>query len=65
MPKQEMTPSDIMKFIVLGISSGAFMISVVAKILTPARSDIRDATTAFIIIAGLIFGANLINLIKK
>ena len=54
--------TDRMKFFVLIISSGMFSVSVLTKLLSPARSDIRDVTTVFIIVCGFVFGSNIANL---
>lgn len=55
----------IMKYVVLGISGLAFIISVIAKLLNPDRADITQVSYVFIAVTGIIFGANTINLLNK
>ena len=63
MADERITFREKMQLMVMGISSGAFLISVIVKLFSPLRSDIRDVTTVFIIMTGFVFGSNIANFI--
>lgn len=54
----------MMKWVVLAISGSMFMVSVIAQLFNPSH-DTREVTYVFIVVAGLIFGANFASLFLK